>query len=177
MSVLAMNAYFGFRSKMGAKQWKVDWTASMNSVLCASRRIASCTNKLAASRPVLKRMSPWRRKSGLLRQLLETFIVWCTPSSPVTRLLRGPTSKDDDKALAATSTRLGATTSRLRREERLAARIILEAIVVVPGFVLVRQLTVGVRRLGFTNGRERERRGAAGTQSSKCSLLVDFSSF
>ena len=108
MSVLATKAYLGLRSKTAPRHWSVLETESINCCSCASRRLASVTKRLAASVPVLKRTSPWRRKRGLLRQLLLTFMVWWTPSTDVTRDLRGVPGSvvDEDKARAATAATL-----------------------------------------------------------------------
>lgn len=69
-------------------------TLSMYSISCESRRLASAIRSLDASRPDLNRTSPWRRKSGLLRHDLESCIVWCTPSSWVTRCFLGEDDLD-----------------------------------------------------------------------------------
>jgi hypothetical protein len=70
-------------------------TESMNCVSCESRRLASSTRRLAASRPVRNRTSPWRRKSGLLRQVFESCMLEWT-FWPRRVLLEAETDTDAD---------------------------------------------------------------------------------
>ena len=72
-------------------------TLSMKEVSWASRRCASAMRSLDASRPVLNRTSPCRRKSGFDRQDLESCIVWWTPSSRVTRCFLGWDEEEDEE--------------------------------------------------------------------------------
>jgi hypothetical protein len=70
-------------------------TESMNCFSCESRRLASSTRRLAASRPVRNLTSPWRRKRGLLRQDFESCMLEWT-FWPRRVLLEADTDTDAD---------------------------------------------------------------------------------